>query len=109
MPKKTNTEISSNNIVGNSEVIHQISFIKGKNQVKITKSKIIIKIKNYNFLPNSKNIKTKPDFFILKARLVFTKLKQIFIETSNLHYFDLKYHIWIKTNASKYAIGKNFS
>ena len=72
-PKKTNTKIDSNSIVNDNKIINSISSTKGKNQAKTTKSKILVKSKNYDFL-NSKNIKAGPGFFTLKAKLAFTKL-----------------------------------
>lgn len=44
-------------------------------------------------------------FFIIKAGLIFIKLKQVFIKVLILNNFDMKYHIYIKTNISRYIIG----
>ena len=79
--------------------------MKRKNQAKTTKSKILVKSKNHDFLPNSRNKKAGIGFFTPKARLTFTLLKQMFVKTPILHHFDSKFHIRIKTNASKYQIG----
>ena len=44
------------------------------------------------------------DFLIPGARLAFTKLRQTFVKAPILHYFELEYYIWIKTDISGYAI-----
>ena len=44
-------------------------------------------------------------FLISKVKLAFLRLRQAFTEASILHHFDLKRHIWIKTDASGYTIG----
>ena len=75
----------------------------------MTKSKILVKSKNHDFFSNSKNMEAEPSFLIFKARLVFIKLRQVFIEALILHYFDLKYHIWIKTNIFRYVINRILS
>ena len=59
---------------------------------------------------SSKSKKTvRSDFFTLKARLVFTKLRQTFVKASILHHFGLKCHIRVQTDASGYTIGEVFS
>ena len=73
--KKIKTRVDSDNIVDDNKVTNQINNIKRKNQAKITKSKILIKFKNHDFLLNSRNIKAGPGFFIFKARLTFIKLR----------------------------------
>ncbi len=47
-------------------------------------------------------------FIIFKARQAFTKLKQAFIKTPILNYFDLEYQIRIETDVSNYAISEIF-
>ena len=49
------------------------------------------------------------DFFTLGAKLVFTKLRQVFLKTPILHYIDPKHHILIKTDKLSYAISGVFS
>ena len=49
------------------------------------------------------------DFFIPRAKLAFTELRQAFFKTQIFHHFDLKCHIRIETDASSYAIGRVFS
>lgn len=78
--------------------------MKRKIQMKIAKFKNLIKLKNHNFFLHSKNIKAKLGFFIFRAMLKFIKSKQIFVKVPILHYFDLKYHIWIEIDISRYAI-----
>lgn len=57
-------------------------------------SKKFVKPKDYNLI-------FRADFLTPKARITFTKLKQAFIETPILSYFDLQYYIQINTNVSK--------
>ena len=75
----------------------------------MTKSKILVKFKNHDFPPNSRNIEAGPGFFTPKARLAFTKLRQIFVEALILYYFNPKCHIQIKTDASGCAISEILS
>ena len=46
------------------------------------------------------------DFLTPKAKLVFTKLRQVFLKAPILHHFDPNRHIRIETNALGYAIGR---
>ena len=75
----------------------------------MTKSKILVKSKNCDFLPNYRNMEAESGFFIFIARLAFTKLRQAFVKTPILYYYDPKCHIWIKTNVSRYAINRILS
>ena len=65
----------------------------GKNQ-KMSKSKKLFHTKTI----------IRSDFFTPEARLAFTELRQVFIKAPTPHYFNLKRHIWVKTNISGYAI-----
>lgn len=56
-------------------------------------------------IPNNNRATNEPKFLNSKVRETFDHLKQAFIKASILHHFDLKRHIWIKINASGYAIG----
>ena len=47
--------------------------------------------------------------FTFKARLAFTKLRQVFVKTLIFYHFDLEYYIQIETNVSGYSIGEIFS
>ena len=113
-PKKTNNEVDGNiaargSIVGGGEAINQINPTKKEKQVKITKFKNLIKSKNHDFPPNSRNREVKTGFFIPKARLAFIHLRQAFIEALILYHFDPKCYIRIETNISGYAIGEILS
>ena len=44
------------------------------------------------------------NFFILRAKLTFTKLRQAFVKTPILYNFDPKYHIRVETGALGYVI-----
>ena len=92
-------------IVGDGETTNQLNSTKRKNQVKTIKSKILIKSKNHDISLNSRNKKAGTGFFIPKARLAFTQLRQAFVEAPIVYHFDLKSYIWIETDASGYAIG----
>ena len=70
----------------------------------MTKFKILIKSKNHDFSPNSRNSKVGISFFTLKARLVLTHLRNAFVEALIFYYFHPKCYIQIKTNASGYDI-----
>ena len=48
-------------------------------------------------------------FFIFGARLVLVKLRQAFIESLILHYFDLKYYICVKIDVLGFIIGRVFN
>ena len=80
-------------MIDNIEIINQISSIKRKNEAISTKSKILIKPKNHDFPLNSRNMDIKPSFFIFKARLAFTKLRQAFLKALILYYFDSECYI----------------
>ena len=47
----------------------------------------------------------RSDFFTPGAKLVFTKLRQVFVKAPILHYVDPECHIRIGTDKSGYAIG----
>ena len=64
----------------------------------MTKSKILVKSKNYDFPSNSRNMEAGLGFFTSKTSLAFIKLRQAFIEAPILHYFNLKCHIKIETD-----------
>ena len=107
--KKTKGEIGGDsmddNMVGGDETTNPT---RGKNQAKMTKSKILVKFKNHDF-SKSKTEKAKRDFFTPKARLAFTQLKQAFVEAPIFYYFDPESHIRIETDRSSYTIGNILS
>ena len=45
------------------------------------------------------------DFFTSGAKLVFTKLRQVFFKAPILYHFDPEDYIYIETDVSDYAIG----
>ena len=71
------------------------------NSAKSKKSKSI-KLKKSNF-PNTK-ANSKTDFLISKAKETFIYLQKVFTKAPIFRHFDSKHHIWIETNAPKYAI-----
>ena len=77
---------------------------KRRNQAKMTKSKILVKSKNHDFL-KSRTEEAGTGFLTPEARLAFTQLRQAFVEAPILHHFDPESHIRIETDASGYAIG----
>ena len=70
--------------------------------MKTTKSKILVKFKNYDF-PKSRTEKAGTGFLIPKARLVFIQLRQAFVDLIFYH-FNPESYIRIETDASSYAI-----
>ena len=53
-----------------------------------------------------KNSNGATEYLDLKTRLAFTQLRKAFSKALIFQQFDLKYHIWIETNTSSYAIGE---
>ena len=71
-----------------------------KNYQKLSKFKKLIKSKKtVEFL----------DFLIPEVRLAFIKLRQAFVKSLIIYYFDLKYCIQIETDVSGYVISGVFS
>ena len=74
----------------------------GKKVQKTSKFKNLSKSKK-----SSKSKKTVgSDFLTPGARLVFTKLRQVFVEALILYYFNLKHHIRVEMDISGYAISR---
>ena len=69
----------------------------------------MVKSKNQDFSPNSRNKKAGTGFLTPKARLVFTQLKKAFEKAPILHHFNAKSHIQIETDAFSYNIGSILS
>ena len=65
--------------------------------------------KNRDFSPNSRNMEAESSFFISKARLAFTQIKQAFVEALILYLFNIECHIQIETHASGYTIDEILS
>lgn len=80
-------------MVIDNKITTQENPIKRKNLAKIAEFKILIKLKNHDFSLNSKNIDTRLRFFTPKVRVIFTKLRQVFVEVWIFHYFDMEYNI----------------
>ena len=103
-PKKTKVKVVNGNVVDSGEVINQISSTKRKNQAKTAKFKNLVKPKNHDFSPNFRNLEARPGFYTSEARLAFTMLKQVFVKSPIFHYFNLKCHIRIESDVSRYVI-----
>ena len=74
------------NVVGGGEATNPT---KRENLVKTTKSKILVKSKNHDFL-KSRPEKAGMGFLTPKARLAFIQLRQAFVKALILHHFDLR-------------------
>lgn len=72
-PKKIKNKFDGNSVVGNNMVIIQKSSTKRKNQVETLKFKNLVKLKNYDFSLNSRNMGIGPSFFTFETRLTFIK------------------------------------
>ena len=55
-------------------------------------------------LPNFDTNKNKPSFLAFDAKMAFNYLRLTFIKARIFWHFDPKCHIWIETNALRYAI-----
>ena len=87
----------------NDEVNNEVDNKIGKKGQKTSKSKNSFK----KLFKSKKTVKS--DFFTLRAKLAFTKLRQMFIKAPIFHHLDPKRHIRVETNASGYAICQIFS
>ena len=109
------SEFINNNFV---HIYEDSTIDKVGGNIKVVRVKIEVKIAKFKsknlikpFLAKSQLFAKsfRSDFLIPKARLAFTKLKQAFIKALILYHFDWKYYICIKTDISKYVIGKVLS
>ena len=104
-PGKSEVEVSSNSKAecdgrckldrretDENEVDNEVDDEVGKKGQQISKSKNLFKK-----LSKSKKI-VRSDFLILRARLIFTKLRKTFVKALILHHFDLKCHIRVETD-----------
>ena len=99
---KLNERETGNNKVHN-KVDDEVDDKVGKKSQKTSKFKNL-------FQKLSKSKKTVgSDFFILRARLAFTELRQAFVKALILHYFDPKCHIRGETDVLGYAINRILS
>ena len=89
--KLDESQLDDNEVDGNEFEDDKI----GKKVQKTSKSKNLSK---------SKKTVRSSDFLIFRAKLAFTKLKQVFFKAPILYYFDLERHIWIKMDILGYAI-----
>ena len=65
---------------------------------------VVVKVKkNYQKIFKSIKLIGSLEFFIVRARRVFTKLRQAFIKVLIIYYFDLKVYIWIETDVLSYV------
>ena len=104
--KTSSNKVASDNIVDGGEATNST---KRKNQAKTTKSKILVKSKNHDFLPHFKNRKAGAGFFTFAAKLTFIQLRQAFIKAPILYHFDLESHIGLEIDILGYAIGSVLS
>ena len=80
------------------------------NDVKIDGGKIGNEVeKKGQKMSKSKKTLGSLDFLTLGAKLVFTKLRQVFFKALIFHHFDLEYHIRIETDVSDHAISRVLS
>lgn len=109
----TNTS-SSNKPVNfdGKKVTSIISGIIDRKIKNLSKAKNIKKLaisKKSNFIRAKVNEVSKTDFLTPKTRVAFTQLRKTFTKAPISYYFNLKYHIWIKTNVSSYVISEILS
>ena len=86
-------------------------FGKSKNQ-KLSKSRKLAMSKKPSKSGNLPNFDAKdsgPSFLTPKARVAFNCLWLTFTKALILRHFDPKWHIWIETDVSGYAIGNMLS
>ena len=91
---------------GGVEIAKKSGKLKGQ---KTSKSRKLSKsrknsLKSWNS-PNFGATESGPSFLTPKARSAFHSLRLVFTEAPILRHFDLECPIWIKTDASGYAIG----
>ena len=97
------------NELDNKDEINDSKIDGNKIKDKKIKNNKFVKKKNYQRISKSKKTVGFSNFFTTGTRLVFTKLRQVFVKVLILYYFDPKRHIQIKTYDSSYAIGRVFS
>ena len=84
-------------------------FVSNEVDGSIIKNNKVAEEKNYQKTSKFKKLVRSSDFFISRTRLAFIKLKQIFVKTSILYYFDPKSYNWIKIDILSSIIGRVFS
>ena len=90
--RRDRSEINSNEVDSGEFEDDEV----GKKVQKTSKSKNLSKSKTVGSL----------DFLTPRAKLVFTKLRQVFFKALILYHFDSKCHIRMETDVSGYAIGE---
>lgn len=78
---------------------------KAKKSKNSTKSKKPAMAKKLKFAKITNKV-SEIDFLTFKSKTIFLYLQIAFIKVLILYHFDLKYHIRIKTNISRYTIDK---
>ena len=76
---------------------------------KSRKSKSKKTSKSHNLAKSGKKLLKSENLPNFNAKKTFNHLWVFFIEASILGHFDLKYYIWIETNALVYVIGRVLS
>ena len=85
----------------------------GMDDVEVNDSKVEVneiekkvqKLSKSKNLPKSKETIRSSDFLIPGAKLVFTKLRQVFLKAPIFHHIDPEHHVRIETDVSGYATG----
>ena len=104
------TRVLAANIVGDVEGDGRLKRVKPKTwKSQSQKSSISKKLSKNRNLPKSNNKNNESSFSIPEARVVFNCLRLAFTKAPIFWHFDLKCHIWIKTNALGYAISEMLS
>ena len=91
--------------INNNKIVRGDGGRADKTVVNLSKNK---KSKKLTHVPNI-GAMGEPNFLTLNAKKVFNYLRLAFIKALILQYFDLKNHIWIKTDASGYTISEVLS
>ena len=96
--------------LGKLKKLFKLGNLKGEKLFKFQKSaKSGKKLSKSENLPNFNAKKNGSSFLTPKARVAFNYLWLAFIESLILLHFNLKCHIWIKTDVSGYTIGRTLS
>ena len=91
--------------INNNEIIGDADNKANKIVVNLSKNK---KSKNSTYMLNIGAMR-EPNFLTSNTKKVFNHLQLAFIKAPILQHFDLKSHIQIKINMSRYAIGRILS
>ena len=69
----------------------------------------VAKKEDYQKMSKPKKLVRSSDFFTSRARLAFTKLRQVFVKVLILNHYDPEYYIWIEIDTLGYTIGEVLS